>query len=70
MLRKGVKVKGAEAAPRGLREALVSVFTRAPGEPAAHGLVVECYNPDTAHTATLHLEATELRQAPSPNSQP
>ena len=58
--RKGVKVRGARQAQRGVAEVLVSVFTRAAGEPGGHGVVVEAYNADTAYTSVLHVEATEL----------
>jgi hypothetical protein len=62
ILRKGVKVKGGDTSQRGIRECLVSVYTRAVSEPANHGLVLECYNADTAYTAILHVEASELRR--------
>ena len=62
VLRKGCKVKGARLAQRGVAEVLVSVYTRAPGEQAGHGLVVEAYNAASAHTAVLHVEASELRR--------
>ena len=53
VLRKGVKIQGAA-------EILVSVFTRARGEKAAHGVVIEAYDPATCYTSTLHVEASEL----------
>jgi hypothetical protein len=62
VLRKGVKVRGGSVAQRGVAECLVSVFSRAPGEPPGHGLVFECYNADTSYTSVLHVEASELRR--------
>ena len=53
VLRKGVKIQGAA-------EILVSVFTRARGEKAARGVVIEAYDPATCYTSTLHVEASEL----------
>jgi hypothetical protein len=62
VLRKGCKVKGAASSQRGVAEVLVSVYSRAPGDEPAHGLVVEAYNAETAYTSVLHVEASELRR--------
>ena len=60
ILRKGIKLKGARQVQRGAAEVLVSVFTRAAGEPGGHGLIFEAYNADTSYTTTLHVGASEL----------
>ena len=41
-------------------DCVVTVTTRAPGEPAVHGLVIQAYDPVTSYTAKLHLGAREI----------
>uniref|UniRef100_A0A6S8F1B5 Calmodulin n=1 Tax=Aureoumbra lagunensis TaxID=44058 RepID=A0A6S8F1B5_9STRA len=53
VLRKGMTL------PHG-GEVLISVFSRAPDEPASHGLVIECYDTVTSYTAVLHIVASAL----------
>lgn len=53
VVRKGIRI------PHG-GEVLVTVSSRAPGEPPSHGLVIEAYDPVTSYTATLHIVAQEL----------
>jgi len=62
VLRKGCKVKGATLAQRGVAEVLVSIYSRAPGEAAGHGLVIEAYDASSAYTSVLHVAASELRR--------
>eukprot|EP00520_Triparma_pacifica_P008455 CAMPEP_0118666812 /NCGR_PEP_ID=MMETSP0785-20121206/19428_1 /TAXON_ID=91992 /ORGANISM="Bolidomonas pacifica, Strain CCMP 1866" /LENGTH=2849 /DNA_ID=CAMNT_0006561175 /DNA_START=172 /DNA_END=8724 /DNA_ORIENTATION=+ len=54
ILRKGVKVSNMEL--------LVSVSTRARGEKAGHGLVLEAYDPATSVNIILHVVASELKR--------
>lgn len=53
VLRKGM------ALPHG-GDCIITVTTRAPGEPAVHGLVIQAYDPVTSYTAKLHLGAREI----------
>jgi hypothetical protein len=52
VLRRGVKLQQVEV--------LMTVSTRAKGEPGKHGLVFEAYNPAISSTATLHVGSSEL----------
>lgn len=55
LLRKGMTI------PNG-GEVVVTVSSRAKGEPASHGLVIEVYEPITSYTTTLHIVEKELRK--------
>lgn len=55
VLRKGMTI------PNG-GEVIVTVSTRAKGEPASHGLVIDVYDAVTSYTATLHIVEQELRR--------
>jgi len=57
--------RGDEVLRRGISlphggEVLCTVFTRAPGEAAGHGLVFHVYDAQTSHEVELHLGASEL----------
>ena len=41
-------------------DCIITVTTRAPGEPAVHGLVIQAYDPVTSYTAKLHLGSREI----------
>ncbi|KAJ8599096.1 hypothetical protein CTAYLR_008867, partial [Chrysophaeum taylorii] len=53
VVRKGISVANGG-------EVVVTVSSRARGEPPSHGLVIEAYDPVTSFTAALHIVAQEL----------